>query len=87
MTALEKIVGTAFQGETVLLDGRSFEDCYFELCTLRLEGFGPFELKNCEIVPGCAIETPSCPELSSAIWRQYWRSIKLKESDGIEHNG
>jgi hypothetical protein len=92
MTALQKIIGTAFLGETVELDGKSFEGCNFEDCTLVYRDHtkaGLAIMGDCTLVPGCRIETPSCPGLADFIWLHIFKNDSRMSSrrHGIEFRG
>lgn len=82
---LEKIVGTAFEAQTVELDGKHFEDCTFDDCTLILRTRSAFETINCTFMPGCRIECPAYPlGMSELLWQQIWASAASNgESNGL----
>lgn len=56
-----KIVrGKTFNGQRVVLDGKSFVECHFKDAHLVIEGNGLFEMQNCKIEEDCrlAVEGP-----------------------------
>ena len=75
---LEKILGAEFKDQTIELDGKRFEGCVFENCTLLLKGFGPYEMEDCVLIPGCKIETPMMPGISDVLWRQFWKHARVE---------
>lgn len=73
-----------FKDETVELDGRFFQGCTFDACTLVLRSFNGFEASDCLYLPGCKIEAPGLPAgAAELLWSQIWNSAALKEQDGI----
>ena len=56
-----KIVrGKSFDGQRVVLDGKTFVECHFKNANLVIEGNGLFEMQNCKIEEDCrlAVEGP-----------------------------
>ena len=51
-----KIVrGKSFDGQRVVLDGKTFVACHFKTATLVIEGNGLFEMQDCKIEEDCKL--------------------------------
>ena len=57
---MKAVRGKAFNGQRIVLDGKSFIECHFKDSTLIIEGTGLFEMQNCKIEEDCrlAVEGP-----------------------------
>mgnify|MGYP001172650218 CR=1 FL=1 len=57
---MKTVRGKSFDGQRVVLDGKSFVDCHFKKSRLIIEGNGLFEMHNCKIEEDCelAVEGP-----------------------------
>ena len=67
----QDVVGQSYSGERVALDGKHFEDCSFETCTLVYKGGVPPNFVRCEFAaPRFVFEeaAQSTIQLMSAIY-------------------
>lgn len=67
----EKVTGREFTGERLVIDGKHFEDCRFETCTLVFKGGTPPHFIRCEFAaPQFAFEeaAQNTVQLMSAIY-------------------
>lgn len=49
---MNKIVGQAYSGDTITLDGMHFDNCDFDDCNITFHGWSLFEITNCRFL-GC----------------------------------
>lgn len=83
-----KIVrGKTFDGQRVVLDGKSFVDCHFKDTNLVIEGNGLFEMQNCKIEEDCrlAVEGPGQVLLHTLKMMLYSGGWMSRVADNVLH--
>ncbi|PSQ80663.1 MAG: hypothetical protein BRD40_04145 [Bacteroidetes bacterium QS_1_65_9] len=82
----ETVSGESFDGERLVIDGKHFEDCHFETCTLVYRGGVPPNFVRCDFAaPHFAFEgaAQSTLQLMSAIYSGIDERIIEKTFDEI----
>jgi hypothetical protein len=84
---MKTIRGKSFSGQRVVLDGKTFVDCYFKDANLVLEGSGVFEMQNCRIEEDCrlSIEGPGQILLHSLKMMLYSGGWMERVADNVLH--
>jgi hypothetical protein len=50
---MKQVTGKTFNGQRVVLDGKSFTGCHFSKCRLIIEGEALFQMQDCRIDEDC----------------------------------
>jgi hypothetical protein len=84
---MKAVRGKSFNGQRVVLDGKSFTECHFKDSTLIVEGTGLFEMQNCKIEEDCrlAVEGPGqvlLHQLKMMLYSGGWMS---RVADNVLH--
>ncbi len=84
---MKAVRGKAFNGQRIVLDGKSFTECHFKDSTLIIEGSGLFEMQNCKIEEDCrlAVEGPGqvlLHQLKMMLYSGGWMS---RVADNVLH--
>lgn len=84
---MKAVRGKSFNGQRVVLDGKSFTECHFKDSTLIIEGSGVFEMQNCKVEEDCrlAVEGPGqvlLHQLKMMLYSGGWMS---RVADNVLH--
>ena len=84
---MKVVRGKTFNGQRIVLDGKSFVECHFKDSNLIIEGNGLFEMQNCKIEEDCrlAVEGPGQVLLHALKMMLYSGGWMSRVADNVLH--